>query len=613
MRGPKSIGMPALLLVAGVLAGCGGSGGGDNNPPPNPPPPPPPPASGPILETANRSSAVIGRDGGSVTATSTAGLVYLLEIPRGALTEETEISLTPVSDMNGAPLDSGMLGAVRFEPNGLAFLRPATLHVVTTPSDDQLELAGFSTADDGTSFGLRPAFRVGNEVVVDVPHFSVGGVSEATAEEIDAEIPLEPLDPGITTLEDFITAVLNLNAQHASAEQIGTVFQRWYQQHVQPDIDAADGSTDPEVLAEAVSSFNQWRTMIDGEINLSFLDAAAFRAELETEEAHAAGRLPAILRALVDGELATCAAEQSLDSVSQASAWQAMAQDLGFDSPDVGLDRPAFLVRVNDCVRVVIDPISLPDPMPLNTSLSLDARAQIVFADDPEPRGGPFEFTVAATDATVTSPTGNSDAEGNYTTVFQATAVTVSFSVRACLVLPQSGVSDICATESTSRGTAAVFKFLRYTLAGRLNDEVIRDDPLIAQRSFQDADFPDRVAEVNFFSDTLTPEGGVIQAEQTCSGVGQEIRWGVQLTVDRPRSVTFDVTYSLTGAEAQADVVSPVVGENETHLDSSNPTVTFTTTRVVQPGSVDSVQLQSSVGCGDAPGSLSTLFTMTVQ
>ncbi|MEZ5284045.1 MAG: hypothetical protein R2712_04385 [Vicinamibacterales bacterium] len=61
-----------------------------------------PPAS--ISVDAGRASAVVvGPHGGSVAVTSAEGTVFTLDIPAGALSRPTDITLTPVISITGAP------------------------------------------------------------------------------------------------------------------------------------------------------------------------------------------------------------------------------------------------------------------------------------------------------------------------------------------------------------------------------------------------------------------------------------------------------------------------------------------------------------------------------
>ena len=140
-----------------------------------------------------------------------------------------------------------------------------------------------------------------------------------------------------------------------------------------------------------------------------------------------------------------------------ASTIQGIAQSAGL--VDTGLDRASFLVQVNRCLRVVLDPITLPSPLNIGTSKSLDARAQAVFSGTPNPQSVPFSFTVTATGASVQNPEGFSDAEGRYTTVFTPSASAPRFTVKACL----ADVADICVSQDVAENPT---KFLLTSFVG---------------------------------------------------------------------------------------------------------------------------------------------------
>lgn len=60
------------------------------------------------------------------------GTRYTLEVPAGALQEETEVTMTPVLSAKGLPFSGGLVVVVRFAPEGLTFLTPASLTTCPT-------------------------------------------------------------------------------------------------------------------------------------------------------------------------------------------------------------------------------------------------------------------------------------------------------------------------------------------------------------------------------------------------------------------------------------------------------------------------------------------------
>ncbi len=56
------------------------------------------------------------------------GSVYTLEVPGGALDDETEISMTTIDTLEGGPVESNVYG-VQLEPSGLVFNEFLTLTI----------------------------------------------------------------------------------------------------------------------------------------------------------------------------------------------------------------------------------------------------------------------------------------------------------------------------------------------------------------------------------------------------------------------------------------------------------------------------------------------------
>ena len=131
------------------------------------------------LETAARTSSVIGVAGGQVVTTSAYGITYTLSVEPGALATPSEISLTPISLMQGLPLTGQVLAAVRLEPEDLRFSKPATL-VVDMPVAIAAtrQLAGFTVKQDGSGYWLIAAEVEVARVKLPILHFSIAGILE---------------------------------------------------------------------------------------------------------------------------------------------------------------------------------------------------------------------------------------------------------------------------------------------------------------------------------------------------------------------------------------------------------------------------------------------------
>lgn len=81
----------------------------------------------PTVDVAFRREALIGAEGGTIETVDSTGVVMRLDVPAGALTQDTRITMTPLvtSPLAG---DTGALHpGVTFEPEGLTFAVAATL------------------------------------------------------------------------------------------------------------------------------------------------------------------------------------------------------------------------------------------------------------------------------------------------------------------------------------------------------------------------------------------------------------------------------------------------------------------------------------------------------
>jgi len=155
---------------AGAGGGAGGAGGSANEPTS--------PTVTLQLDEANAARATIGRDGGSLAATGADGTRFQLEVPAGALAEDTEIGIVPVAAIPDLPLGAQRLAAVQFEPDGLSFVAigGATL-TIELPSAPVAPF-GFGWEGAGEDFHLRLQQNAGTTLTFDVLHFSGVGAAE---------------------------------------------------------------------------------------------------------------------------------------------------------------------------------------------------------------------------------------------------------------------------------------------------------------------------------------------------------------------------------------------------------------------------------------------------
>jgi len=426
---------PTVMTLVLVACSSGDSTGTGNN--------------GPLVETSRAVTATVGVEGGSVSATSSTGITYKLDVPAGALVQATQITLTPIRGLDGGLLSDGFVGAVQFGPSGLRFRIPAVLRIGAAPAlSGGRRLVGFGSANDGSALGLDLARSDGGAVLLDVIHFSDAGASAATPDDVAAALLAGGSDAA-TAADDALARIAGVGT---SAEQIAEILRRWYIDAVRPELQAADGGG---AAAEdlAMSEWVLWRVKRQLAKDIT-PNGAALDALLATEDAEARPLAARVFRAEIRRENDRCAAQHELAPLAAASGLQEKATRFGLGSADLGLDRDTFLREA--CVRPEIILVTVPQPLQAGFPNSMDAQAGLRFGETGEPVGEPFSFSLTAINATLDTPQGFSTSDGKYTSVITAAAQgAVQLTVGACLVLPGEVVigSDICVSEDrTVRG-----------------------------------------------------------------------------------------------------------------------------------------------------------------
>jgi hypothetical protein len=136
------------------------------------------------LDPTIQAESMIPTSGGGVGVTGADGTYYQLDIPDGALLEDTLIRLIPVTAINGMPFGSNPL-AVQIEPEGLQLYDFATLTIKPSqdiPIDQQI-FFGYQAMGD--NLVLAPPVVNSNEMKVQILHFSGYGVTKGFSADIE--------------------------------------------------------------------------------------------------------------------------------------------------------------------------------------------------------------------------------------------------------------------------------------------------------------------------------------------------------------------------------------------------------------------------------------------
>jgi len=106
-------------------------------------------------DPSRTATAIIGAEGGTITATAEDGTTYELVIPPDALDFSETISMTPISSAEGLSLSNGLAGAVILEPAGIIFYEPATLIITPSATLSGEMTLGFAYDGTGEEFHLQ--------------------------------------------------------------------------------------------------------------------------------------------------------------------------------------------------------------------------------------------------------------------------------------------------------------------------------------------------------------------------------------------------------------------------------------------------------------------------
>lgn len=126
-------------------------------------------------DPSRSATAHVTTAGGSLTATGADGTTFTLDIPKDALIEDTDITMTPVTDIQGWDVAPGNVAAVMLEPDGLTFATPGRLTIVPAQPVGDVQGTPFRFYGQGKDAHLILADHSAAGIVIPVEHFSGHG------------------------------------------------------------------------------------------------------------------------------------------------------------------------------------------------------------------------------------------------------------------------------------------------------------------------------------------------------------------------------------------------------------------------------------------------------
>jgi hypothetical protein len=137
------------------------------------------------LDDSHAASAVIGPEGGTLSATGVDGSRFTLVIPPKALEETIEVGMTPITAMDGLPWKTGSLAAVQLEPDGQTFYDYVTLTIEPAgdlPPDQAIPIGASGANHNVYMPAVDPKSK---SLTLKLDHFSSAGAVKGLLADIE--------------------------------------------------------------------------------------------------------------------------------------------------------------------------------------------------------------------------------------------------------------------------------------------------------------------------------------------------------------------------------------------------------------------------------------------
>ncbi len=143
------------------------------------------------LDDKVTTSKNISTDGGSLSLTAADGTEFTLDIPPKALDAQTNISMTSVTSIEGAPLDDGSALAVQLEPSGLFFNELVTLTILPGKEIPPKNQIIFGFEGSGQDYHLAVVDPKSKEIQIKLIEFSGAGVGSGSDAQWAANLAIQ--------------------------------------------------------------------------------------------------------------------------------------------------------------------------------------------------------------------------------------------------------------------------------------------------------------------------------------------------------------------------------------------------------------------------------------
>lgn len=466
-----------------------------------------------VPASARSASASIGEAGGTLTATGLDGTRYRFEVPAGALVSEQPITMTPLAAVTNLPLSGGLAAAVQFSPDGLVFLRPATLVMTLPDGVDRRGLVGFGFRRAGEGLHLAVTTAGGRELTFAVSHFSGVGAARGTLDDLAALVGLLSDSVGAQLSSEFAENLYTSQIAQLMAQDVRDplayrqVLREWFRVSLQVTLSTAIFESGAN---QALLEYLAWKAAITSVSRFLGVDfAAAMATDVEGVDRGMARVLEIVG---FGGAQARCflapsitsdenaLAQAQLSAAHDALRWFRILEALGL-APVAPTAPTLASILGRLCVTVApFDARVVPEDVAPGRPAELRVRAGLTFRNaNLTPRAvvfsQPLEVQPTATGVFEPITGGPTDAQGIFRASFRRFGdAPVTIAVRACIVRPEfpllravCGADDLTAgsTTTTSSSTTTTTSttvpgavFLRLCVDDASNVPIVCDGPV---------------------------------------------------------------------------------------------------------------------------------------
>jgi len=309
----------------------------------------------PLLEEDNTAKALVfPGDETSLSVTAADGTIFSLTFPPESLLSAVEVSMTPVTSLEGFPATDAPLHAVHLEPEGLTLMEPAIL-TIQTPSGIE-GFTAFTTYSGGESFHISPSIDQEGAIAIPLMHFSTPGLSAAGdifLQEIRESHPLAE-DAGYWISK--IAEDMGIDDRATKRSEIVWKFKFWSNDIKIKWLEVAD--YDHTVVDKAIAEYlvwYNWLFMMDDMLEDG--DGLFILSELTEKNVEMRTLLAGGIWNALSTEIASrCRVDKDPDQALRMMRYFAIAEKLDLWGEDAGdsLQRGAVMTMIGNCVRFTL-------------------------------------------------------------------------------------------------------------------------------------------------------------------------------------------------------------------------------------------------------------------